>query len=155
MFSTTLRCENCGWQRICGQAEIEQRLRKLGFLRRASHPPEELVRELLGLHRAKLKCDACGEDGLLLGPAENLDDADWQAAKLCEVCREPIPSERLEVLPQAVRCVKCQDSEDRGEAESEVDYCPQCGAVLELRVSRSGGLTRYKQICTGIPACRL
>lgn len=114
-----------------------------------------MVRELLSIHLTKLSCDACGKSGLLLGSEDELDENDWHTAKVCEVCRQPIPAERLEVFPQATRCVNCQTAEDRGETKPDFDYCPQCGAVLELRVSRGGGVTRYKQFCTGNPSCRL
>ena len=156
MFSATLRCEACGWQTCCGQQEIERRLRTLGLLRRAPHPPEQLVAELLSVHLAKLPCDTCG-----FAPLRLVDDAqpnaqdDWQQAALCQICNQPIPPERLEVFPNAARCVACQDAEDRGEQSFEPEFCEKCGALLELRVSRGGGITRYKQFCTGDPPCRL
>ena len=112
--------------------------------------------ELLKSHGARLTCDTCGEPGLLIdtNPAA-ADDADWQVAVVCEVCRKPIPDERLDVFPDARRCVDCQNAEEQGRAPIEPDYCPKCGAVVELRVSRGGGVTRYKQACTGQPPCRL
>lgn len=156
MLSATLRCEACSWQTSCGQQEIERRLRTLGLLRRAPHPPAELVGELLDANLARLMCDACGAAGLVFGAdSDNEASDDWQQAVLCQICNQPIPPERLEVLPHVTRCVGCQDAEDRGEAAVELEFCPKCGALLELRVSRSGGLTRYKQFCTGDPPCRL
>jgi hypothetical protein len=156
MLSATLRCEPCGWQTCCGQQEIERRLRALGLLRRAPHPPEELLSELLRIHLSELKCDACGLAGLHVLPTDQSDPQDdWQQAALCQICNEPIPTERLEVFPDAVRCVACQGAEDRGEEPFEPEFCPKCGALLELRVSRGSGITRYKQFCTGDPPCRL
>lgn len=38
---------------------------------------------------------------------------------------------------------------------TEPEFCPKCGALLELRVSRGAGVTRYKQFCTGDPPYRL
>ena len=32
---------------------------------------------------------------------------------LCNACREPIPSERLEILPYALYCVRCQAQQER------------------------------------------
>ena len=156
MLSVILRCPRCGWQTTCGREELAKRLRTLGLLRRAPNPPEDLLQELLPLHISRLICDECGEPGLATGtePQELFED-DWQQAVVCQVCRQPIDPERLEVYPSAQRCVQCQDAEDRGLTPVEVDYCSRCGAVLELRVSRSGGVTRYKQFCTGNPACRL
>ena len=156
MLSATLRCQQCGWQTSCGQPEIERRLRTLGLLRRAPHPPEELVSELLAVNLSRLKCDACGFAGLLLGAEHQTEAQDvWQQADLCQICNQAIPPERLEVFPEATRCVACQDAEDRGEEAAEPEFCPKCGAFLELRVSRGGGITRYKQFCTGDPPCRL
>ena len=39
--------------------------------------------------------------------------------------------------------------------EIEPDFCPNCGALVEVRVSRGSGITRYKRVCTGDPPCRL
>ncbi len=156
MLSATLKCDKCGWQTCCGQQEIERRLRTLGLLRRAPHPPEDLVSELLAVNLSRLKCDACGFAGLLQVPPEQTDAGDdWQQAALCQICNEPIPPERLEVFPNAVRCVGCQDAEDRGVQSFEPEFCPKCGALVELRVSRGSGITHYKQFCTGNPPCRL
>jgi Zn finger protein HypA/HybF involved in hydrogenase expression len=156
MLSIRLECEACGWWTLCGEGEIARRLRKLGLFRRASDPPEGLVREVLASHGYRLACDRCGATGLRL--REGADDAErgeWEQVVVCEVCREPIPPERLEFNPNATRCVKCQDAADRGRSLVEPDYCPKCGSLLELRVNRSGGITRYKLWCTGNPSCRL
>lgn len=156
MLSRLLHCKSCGWQTCCEQGQIEQRLRTLGLLRRAPHPPEELVSELLAVNLSRLKCDAYGFAGLLLGPAvDNEAQEDWQQATLCQICNEPIPPDRLEIFPDASRCVACQDAEDRSEEVAEPEFCPKCGALLELRVGRGGGITRYKQFCTGDLHCRL
>lgn len=155
MLSVQLECDQCGWRTICGETEVVRRLRKLGLFRRATDPPEELVREVLRDQGSRLSCDNCAASGmnLVLDGADHGDQ--WEQVVVCEICREPIPSERLEFKPDARRCVKCQDASDRGQSFIEPEYCPKCGAILELRVSRSGGVTRYKQWCTGNPPCRL
>lgn len=156
MLGVTLRCDKCGWQTVCGQTEIERRLRTLGLLRRAPDPPEELVAELLSANLNRLACDHCRHVGLAV--AETADpgqDDDWQQAVVCQICNQPIPQERLEVFPDVQRCVGCQDAADRGEEKDEPDFCPKCGALVELRVSRTTGITRYKLFCTGNPPCRL
>jgi hypothetical protein len=166
MLPTILACANCGWRTTCGEDELARRLRTLGLLRRSPHPPAEVVSELLRVNVHRLICDACHHTGLAIigaddgGPYRILasssdDDGDWQQARICEVCREPISPDRLEVFPTARRCAKCQDLADRGADAPPVEYCPKCGAVLEMRVSRGGGITRYKQFCTGDPPCRL
>jgi hypothetical protein len=156
MLSATLTCLECGWQSTCGEDQIAQRLRRLGLLRRSAHPSEEMVRELLVANAGRLSCDGCSSVGIVLGtPTETEDEGDWQQAIVCQVCGQPIPPERTEVFPEARRCVGCQGVADRGEEPEEPEFCEKCGALVELRVSQAGGLTRYRRFCTGSPACRL
>jgi len=83
MLSAVLRCEACGWQTICGEVEIARRLRVLGLLRRAPHPPEELVRELLTVHVDRLACDQCDHLGIVWteGDSGEGSNEDWQQAE--------------------------------------------------------------------------
>lgn len=166
MLSTILACSKCQWRTVCGEEELARRLRTLGLLRRAPFPPPELLSELLRLNIHRLTCDACHHVGLIVAGADDSrsrdwvsiageDDGDWQQAVICQICQQPIPPERLEIFPNAARCAKCQDLADRGAEPAPVEYCPKCGALLEMRVSRGGGITRYKQFCTGSPPCRL
>ena len=156
MLSVELECRNCRWRTLCGEAEIAGRLRKLGLFRRATDPPEELLREVLATQGPRLTCDRCRQATLDVRlDAGDSDRGQWEQVVVCEVCREPIPPERLEIKPGATRCVKCQDAAERGQAFVEPEYCPKCGSLLELRVSRAGGITRYKLWCTGQPPCRL
>jgi hypothetical protein len=156
MLSVQLECQDCGWWTLCGEAEIVRRLRPLGHFRRATDPPEEIVREVLATHGHGLPCDRCKKTKLKVTLDPQQDDGDdWEQVVICEICREPIPPERLEFKPDARRCVGCQDAADRGRSFVEPDYCPKCGAILEIRVSRGAGPTRYKLFCTGDPPCRL
>jgi len=156
VLSVVLECPDCLWRTTCGRDELARRLRTLGLLRRAKHPPDDLVSELLASNLQRLTCDHCGSTGLRIAVEEQEDaPGEWQAAVVCEVCHQPISPERLVALPTAKRCVACQEVADRGSATPEPEYCPKCGALLELRVSRTGGVTRYKQFCTGNPPCRL
>lgn len=34
----------------------------------------------------------------------------------CETCQKPIPIERLEALPNAARCIKCEEEHENAEA---------------------------------------
>lgn len=156
MISQALSCDRCGWRTVSGADDVARRLRAAGFFRRAPHPPEELILEVLAAHGDALNCDRCGAADLRIcdGRAEQQAD-EWEVVRLCELCREPIPPERLEALPHATRCTQCQDAADRGRSMVEPDYCPKCGALVEIRVSRGRGPTRYKQFCTGQPPCRL
>ncbi|WP_146397309.1 TraR/DksA C4-type zinc finger protein [Pseudobythopirellula maris] len=156
MLSRELSCKACGWRTVCGLPDLISRLRLVGVLRRAAEPAAGLVAELLPDAVGRMTCPRCKEIGLTAAEVEPDDDADdWLAAVLCERCRKPIPPERLEALPGAKRCVACQgESEAPGDDDAlEPDFCPKCGALVELRVSRGGGLTRYRQFCTA--GCRI
>ena len=160
MLAAKLSCSQCGWQTTCGEAAITRRLRVLGLLKREAKPAEDLVRELLIANTKRLACDQCQTAGLVFSEAEDCRDfdtdaGDWQQAVVCEVCKQPIPAERVEVFPDARRCVGCQDVADRGEEPEELEFCEKCGSLVELRVSHAGGMTRYKRFCTGSPSCRL
>ncbi|MCA9258883.1 MAG: TraR/DksA C4-type zinc finger protein, partial [Planctomycetales bacterium] len=155
MISLQLECPDCHWWTVCGEAEIVRRLRGVGLFRRSPHPPEDLVRELLNSHAGKLTCDRCRQSGLRISETADEGDDDWVVARLCELCRQPIPSERLEFNPDARRCTECQDAADKGKSFVEPDFCPKCGSLVEVRVSKGGGITRYKLFCTGSPPCRL
>lgn len=155
MFSKALHCPDCHWRTVLGLADATARLRLVGLLRREKAPDEAVVAELLPGAAERMTCPTCKRIGLLVQEADDEDEDDWQAAVLCEVCRQPIPPERLEVAPDATRCVACQAKAETGALPEEPDFCPKCGALVELRVSRGGGLTRYKRFCTGDPPCRL
>jgi hypothetical protein len=156
VFSYELKCRRCDWRTVCGHDDAVARLRLIGLLRREPEPDESLAAELFVESAPRMTCPVCKEKSLAASPAESLPDDDWLAAVLCEICLEPIPPERLEALPGAKRCARCQQKAETGELrESEPEYCPQCGALVEIRVSRGTGITRYKRVCTGNPPCRL
>jgi hypothetical protein len=159
VFSYEITCSNCGLRTVCGPNDAVARLRIIGLLRRDKDPEEDAVGTLLVEAAPRMTCPLCKEKRLTACPSA--DDAaatadDWQAAVLCEVCREPIAPERLEAIPGAKQCAACQGKSETGRLpDSEPDYCPNCGAVVEVRVSRGSGITRYKRVCTGEPPCRL
>ncbi|MEX0611505.1 MAG: TraR/DksA C4-type zinc finger protein [Pirellulales bacterium] len=155
MFSYELKCRRCGWRTICGRDDAVARLQLIGLLRREPDPDDDLVAVLLVEAAPRMSCPICKEKRLSASPADAGDDGDWQAAVLCEVCRAPIPPERLEAVPDTKRCAACQGKAETGQLADEPEYCPHCGAVVEIRVSRGAGITRYKRFCTGEPPCRL
>ena len=156
MFSYELHCRRCGWRTVCGPADAAARLRIIGLLRREPDPDEELVAALLVEAAPRMTCPICKEKSLAASPTDVGEGDDWQAAALCEVCRAPIPPERLEASPGTRRCTACQGKAETGQlVDEEPEYCPHCGALVELRVSRGSGITRYKRFCTGEPRCRL
>jgi hypothetical protein len=156
VFSYELICRRCQWRTVCGPDDAIARLRLIGLLRREPDPNEALLVALFVEAAPRMTCPICKKKTLSATLADGTDDGDWQTAVLCEVCCEPIPLERLEAIPGTKRCASCQGKAESGALHvSEPEYCPHCGAVVELRVSRGSGLTRYKRVCTGIPPCRL
>ena len=142
---------------MSGVDDAIARLRLIGVLRREREPDEEIVAALFVEAAPRMTCPICKEKSLSASPIDVSDvDDDWQAVVLCDVCRTPIPPERLEAVPSTKRCAKCQGlAESDMLAEAEPDYCPHCGSLVEIRVSRGSGITRYKRVCTGLPPCRL
>jgi hypothetical protein len=158
MFSYELTCRHCGWRTVCGRDDAVARLRIIGQLRREREPEEELVKTLFVEGAARMTCPLCKEKTLFARPSHDVEDksGDWQTAVLCETCREPIAPERLEAIPGTKRCAVCAGKAESGQlSDIEPDYCPHCGALIEVRVSRGSGITRYKRVCTGEPSCRL
>ncbi len=150
-----LSCPACTWHLVCADAaDWERWLRGGGFLLDRKAPSAAALRELLLSSGSRLSCPECGCEGLDVKP-HHAGEGDWQEAVTCEVCRKPIPLERLAALPGVRRCVGCQQEAESGRAREEPEYCPKCGAPLVLRVSQGGGTTRYKLFCTGSPPCRL
>ena len=135
----------------------DRRLRIIGLLRRDPDPAEDLLRVLFVEAAPRMTCPLCKEKRLHAADHEpdEFDDGDWQAAVLCEVCRQPIPEERVEALPGVKRCVACQGGANPASPIEEPEYCPRCGAIVEIRASRGSGITRYRRFCTGNPPCRL
>lgn len=133
-------------------------MRLIGLLRREPDPDDDVLATLLVDAAPRMTCPLCKEKQLVAKPPDAMadDEADWQTAVLCEVCRQPIAPERLDAVPGTKRCAACQGKFEAGRLlDDEPEYCPHCGAMVELRVSRGGGITRYKRFCTGEPPCRL
>ncbi len=141
-----LRCPSCERTSICGPEEMLQRLRDVGMLRRQAEPDWPMIIELVNNQVDSLKCSECGHAGLILEEARDDFDDESIGSRLCEVCQTPIPPERLELFPDTVRCAKCQDQPDTGDA----DYCPQCGTPMTVQSSRGQGIARYVHRC---PEC--
>jgi RNA polymerase-binding transcription factor DksA len=156
MFSYEITCRNCGWRTVCGRDDAVARLRLLGQLRREREPADDLVETLFVESAPRMTCPICKEKNLMASPTELENADDWQTAVLCETCREPIDPERIEALPNTKRCAACAAKAESGQLQDvDPDYCPHCGALVEVRVSRGSGITRYKRVCTGDPPCRL
>lgn len=155
MFSYELKCRECQWRTVLGVAEAVSRLRLIGLLRREEAPEDAIVAELLTDSAPRMTCPVCKEKRLFAVPTDVDDGLEWFTAVLCENCRQPIDPERIDAIPHVKHCATCQRQAEAGMLTDEPDYCPQCGGLVELRVSRSGGITRYKRFCTSNPPCRL
>jgi Zn finger protein HypA/HybF involved in hydrogenase expression len=158
VFSYELTCRECGWRTVSGRDDAVARLRIVGQLRREKEPDEALVEALFIEAAPQMTCPICKDKSLAARPSQDVEEepGDWQTAVLCEICREPIAPERLEAIPGTKRCATCARKAESGQLdEIEPDFCPNCGALVEVRVSRGSGITRYKRVCTGLPPCRL
>jgi RNA polymerase-binding transcription factor DksA len=76
---------------------------------------------------------------------------DFNAVCPCAACGKMIPAERLELFPDTTLCTACQSTVDRGAAPDTEEYCPRCGARMQVRAARSAGVARYALVC---PQCR-
>ena len=145
----TLTCPQCSWTTSCSDLDIIAWLQRHGRLRRAEQPEADLAGEMFRVTADRFTCPECGAVGLTVGGP--LDDAsDWEVGRACEVCRQPIAPERLEVFPDTRVCATCKDAEETGQATEVPDYCPRCGAIMQLRPSRGAGISRYQMVC---PEC--
>ncbi len=128
-------------------------LRRAGMLRRNADPSQAEMRELLPAAAPKLACPQCGTSGLAVSAADDDDEADWPTARRCQSCGTVIPAERLEVFPDAVLCVQCQERVDNRVPQVTDEFCQRCGWPMVLRTSRGRGITRQVMACSN-PQCR-
>ena len=150
---TRFRCAHCGDEEVVDESKVVHRLREIGKLRHDKLPEREILTELVQAAAAELSCPACGKTGLTVEVVE--EDFDWPEAKTCEGCGKRLDPERLELFPDAELCPECQRREESGESVTdEVEYCPRCGSLMEMRQTRGAGVTRYKMMCTARPPCR-
>ncbi len=148
-----LRCRLCAWREVCGPDAMIAWLTKAGKLRRGSEPETEILQPLFLAAVPQLDCPKCGQRSLAAARAEE-DRAEWPDVVPCAACSKPIPPERLQAVPEATLCAACQQAEESGNPRVEVEYCPKCGAPMQLRPVRGSGITRYRMACTGNPPCR-
>ncbi len=144
-----LRCPDCAWSEVCGPDAVARWLSSEKKIRPGREPAYEIMTELLGGVAGQLKCPRCGRTGLLAGPAR--DAAAWTDDVICSSCRRRISPERIEAVPGTRLCATCQQAEEAGGA-GEVEYCPRCGSVMQLRLSRSPGISRYVMQCVACSA---
>ena len=147
-----LRCLGCGWCEVCGPEGMVRWLRSVGKVRPGREPDQEILGALFHAVAAQLTCPQCGRNGLNAALAADDEQAFAGLGPIpCDGCGQPIPPERLEALPGTKLCTACQNREELGEPSGSPEYCPRCGNVMEVRLSRSAGIARYVMSC---PACR-
>ena len=145
-----LRCPACPWTEPCGPEGMVKWLRRANKLRAGSETDPEIIAELFRAVASQFTCPQCGQLGLAVAPAQQ-DDAVWPGPTPCSSCGKSIPLERLNAVPGTTLCAHCQHDEELGRAPPEQEYCPRCGAPMQLQLSKSPGMTRYVMTCT---ACR-
>ena len=142
-----LICPSCNTSNICSVGEMKKWLMKHGKLRRTRDPELELIEELFLVSANKFTCDECGHVGMIVRAAEQLPDDEWDMARRCETCGQPISNERLEIFRNTRVCMSCKDDEERGHPHEEPEYCPRCGGVMEMKPEKGPGITRYEYRC--------
>ncbi len=144
-----LTCPRCGDESLCAAGDAVLRLGQLGMLRRDARPEWEMVRELMQSSAARLTCPSCGQTGMIVDDAADEESESWGEGRACEHCGQPIPAERLEVFPETTVCAVCKAGGESGELDQEEpQYCPRCGALMQVRLSRGAGISRYVIKCT-------
>ena len=126
---------------MVGPPQMVEHLRSVGVFKRQKEPDLQLVRELYAQQIPLIPCSVCGQASCDPQSPDELDDEEWGGDRKCEGCRQAIPAERLEVFPDTRLCMQCQQSADRGEDTEEIEYCPRCGGIMELRLRGGAGIT--------------
>lgn len=129
------------------------RLRKLGMMRRDAEPSNDLIKEMVERMCDGFKCATCDNVGLATSDKDPFDDEEWGQARKCERCQATIPAERIEIYPDTRLCTNCKAKVDAGEEtdDVEIDYCPKCGDIRQLKARGGSGIAGYKMYC---PTCR-
>jgi hypothetical protein len=128
-------------------------LQQAGKIRAGRKPEPDILAELFRSSAGQFTCPECGHIGLMVALDEE-DNGDWPGPRPCSDCGRPIPAERLEAVPGTTLCSACQQRDESGGPPAQVEYCPKCGAPMELRLTRTPGISRYVMACTASPPCR-
>lgn len=142
-----LLCPQCSAVELCDAKCMLARLRSVGILKREAKPDPELLRELFRGSANKFTCHRCDHLGLV---AREASVEEWPETRKCQACGTSIPRERLEIFPQAQRCAACE-SQSKESHSDEIEYCPRCGEIMTVRLSRGSGISRYMTFC---PSCK-
>lgn len=148
-----LRCPACLWRETCGPNEMLAWLRGAGKVRPGKTMEPEILYEVFRAAASRFACSKCGREGLDVSNA--VDAAAWPEVPACAKCGQPIGRERRKALPTTRLCAQCQRDVERGIAKPDRDFCPRCGAPMEVRAVQEGHRTRYVLACSAHPPCPL
>lgn len=144
-----LKCRQCQWRLQIGVGDLLTRLRASGKMRRSDEPDVALLVELAKTATKSWCCEKCEHQGLAFREVQDNPD-DWNDARACEACGQLIPPERVELYPDSTLCAGCQRKVESGQSPA-AEYCPRCGSILQLRPTKSAGISRYAMYCA---SCR-
>jgi Zn finger protein HypA/HybF involved in hydrogenase expression len=125
----------------------------MGKLRADGLPELAILYALFQAVAPAIVCPKCGQAGLKVGPSS--EESGWPEPVKCAACGKAISKERLEAVRGTTLCAACQRESDLGRPRAEQDFCPRCGAAMEVRVMQAGGSTRYVLGCGNNPPCAL
>jgi len=149
-----LRCRGCLWNEVCGPAQMVTWLREAGKVRQGKDMELEILYEVFRASAPQFRCPKCDQVGLAVTTAVDVG-ARWPGAAACVKCGRPIAEERLQAVPGTNRCAACQGDQERGIRRPDKDFCPRCGAPMEVRAVTEGMRTRYVLGCSANPPCPL
>lgn len=150
-----LTCSACGWRDVLDTEKIYRWLTARGKIRPGRDVEDEILYELFHGLLPTFTCPECHNGNLAMEVV--LDDFSDLDARRCRGCAKIIPEMRLQFFPDALYCAVCAEKVENGEdLPLNVEYCPTCGAMMELQpVRRANGKTDFVWRCTKIPPCRL
>lgn len=112
--SFEVRCSRCGFFELWGLEQGIRALTAAGKLSPASDFDAALFAELLLAHAAAIPCPQCRNIGTLSIRKAEPGRWDWEDAVRCEDCDAEIPEARLQAVPEATRCIRCQERFEKG-----------------------------------------
>jgi len=159
------QCPHCRQCRTWTKADRLMWLQRSGFLRKQKDPGDDVVTEMFRLKLQQLPCLNCQTPGVREVSqslqVEN-DDEQWDTGsstssvagggRFCAECREQIDPDRVELFPEATRCVACQSKFESGQVSGSDagfdagDLCPRCGDFLQTLRNRSSRVA-YRVQC--------
>lgn len=150
-----MACLACGWVDVMDTEKIYRWLASRGKIRAGKEIEDDILYELFHGLTPQFSCPKCGTGGLTLEVVT--DDFSDLDARRCYGCAKVIPEMRLQFFPDTRYCTACAEKQENGEElPIQAEYCPRCGAMMELVPLRHGsGKKEFVWQCTRVPSCRL